>query len=120
MCGIAGTLAFAGGAASRQNAERMIRTLGHRGPDDSSLLIDGEVALGHTRLSIVDLAGGLQPMSTPDEMLWITFNGEIFNYPELREELIAKGHRFANKSDTEVLLHLYQEYGADCVNRLNG
>ena len=100
--------------------EAMIRQLGHRGPDDMSLLLDGDVALAHSRLSIVDVANGLQPMSTADERLWITFNGEIFNYLELREDLIRLGHRFETQSDTEVLLHLYQEYGADCVHHLNG
>lgn len=120
MCGIAGTLNFGSGRTNPAGVERMVRTLGHRGPDDMSLLIDGDVALGHTRLSIVDVANGQQPMSTADETLWITFNGEIFNYLELREELVAKGHRFATRCDTEVLLHLYQEFGAECVHRLNG
>jgi asparagine synthase (glutamine-hydrolysing) len=75
---------------------------------------------GHARLSIIDLEGGRQPMSSANGRLWITFNGEIFNYVELREELLAKGHRFATRSDTEVILHLYQEEGEDCVQRLNG
>jgi asparagine synthase (glutamine-hydrolysing) len=120
MCGIAGTLTFGSGRTNPAGVERMVRTLGHRGPDDMSLLIDGDVALGHTRLSIIDVANGQQPMSTADETLWITFNGEIFNHVELREELVAKGHRFATRCDTEVLLHLYQEFGAECVHRLNG
>jgi asparagine synthase (glutamine-hydrolysing) len=120
MCGIAGTLNFGAERANPDSVERMVRTLGHRGPDDMSLFVDGDVVLGHTRLSIVDVENGLQPMSDVDERFWITFNGEIFNYVELREELIELGHRFATRSDTEVLLHLYQEFGADCVHRLNG
>ncbi|HQZ37438.1 MAG TPA: asparagine synthase (glutamine-hydrolyzing) [Vicinamibacterales bacterium] len=120
MCGIAGSLTLDGRPSDPEYAEQMIRSLGHRGPDDASLLLDGEVVLGHRRLSIIDVANGQQPMSTADERLWITFNGEIFNYPELREDLAARGHRFSNHSDTEVLLHLYQEYGPDCVHRLNG
>ena len=120
MCGIAGSLTFGAERTNADNVERMVRTLGHRGPDDMSLFVDGDVALGHTRLSILDVELGLQPMSDIDERFWITFNGEIFNYVELREELIALGHRFATRSDTEVLLHLYQVFGADCVHRLNG
>jgi asparagine synthase (glutamine-hydrolysing) len=120
MCGIAGGLAFRGGIIEPDSVEKMIRQLGHRGPDDMSLLIDGDAVLAHSRLSIVDVAGGLQPMSAANERLWITFNGEIFNYLELREDLIRRGHKFETRSDTEVLLHLYQEYGADCVHHLNG
>jgi asparagine synthase (glutamine-hydrolysing) len=120
MCGIAGSLSLRGEPARPENLERMVRMLGHRGPDDMSVLVDGEAGLGHTRLSIIDVAHGQQPMAAADETLWITYNGEIFNYVELKEELVAKGHRFATECDTEVLLHLYQEYGADCVHRLNG
>jgi asparagine synthase (glutamine-hydrolysing) len=120
MCGIAGALGLNAQPVDPTNIERMVRTLGHRGPDDRSVLVDGEVGLGHTRLSIIDVANGQQPMSTADERLWITYNGEIFNYIELRDMLVAKGHRFATSCDTEVLLHLYQEFGPDCVHRLNG
>jgi asparagine synthase (glutamine-hydrolysing) len=120
VCGIAGTLKLGGGAVDAGHVEGMVRLLGHRGPDDCSLFIDAPVVLGHTRLSIVDLASGLQPMATRDEELWITFNGEIFNYIELREELIGKGHVFQTRSDTEVLLLLYREYGPECVHKLNG
>jgi len=94
--------------------------LAHRGPDDTGFHIDNGVGLAHARLSIIDLAGGQQPMCNEDSTLWITFNGEIFNYVELREELISKGHRFATRSDTEVILHLYEEKGEDCVENLNG
>jgi asparagine synthase (glutamine-hydrolysing) len=120
MCGIAGVLTFDGSSADASVLERMVSTLRHRGPDDMSVLTDGEVGLGHTRLSIIDVANGLQPMGTADEMLWITFNGEIFNYVELRNDLLARGHKFQTKSDTEVLLLLYREYGTECVHKLNG
>jgi asparagine synthase (glutamine-hydrolysing) len=98
----------------------MIAMLAHRGPDGRGLRVDGSVGLGHARLSIVDLAGGQQPMSNEDGSIWITFNGEIFNYLELRAELTRKGHQFRTRSDTEVILHLYEEGGADAVRRLNG
>jgi asparagine synthase (glutamine-hydrolysing) len=98
----------------------MVSAIRHRGPDDSGVYVDRQTGLGHARLSIIDLAGGIQPMSTIDQKLWITFNGEIFNYIELREELIQKGHRFATRSDTEVILHLYREMGERCVEKLNG
>jgi asparagine synthase (glutamine-hydrolysing) len=98
----------------------MAGTLGHRGPDASGLYHDRSVALGHSRLSIIDLTGGSQPMHNAARSLWITFNGEIFNYVELRDELIKKGHRFDTQSDTEVLLRLYEEEGDRCVERLNG
>ncbi len=120
MCGIAGFLNFDNRPADRSLLSRMIRTLHYRGPDGTGSYIDGAVALAHKRLSIIDLAGGRQPMGAGSDSLWITFNGEIFNYVELREELIKKGHRFATRSDTEVILHLYQEYGADCVRHMNG
>lgn len=94
--------------------------LHHRGPDADGYHIKGPVGLGHTRLSIIDLSGGHQPMCNEDGSLWITFNGEIFNYLELREDLIARGHRFATRCDTEVILHLFEEKGADCVRYLNG
>src|ERR1043165_9611618 len=98
----------------------MIATVAHRGPDACGLHIAHGIGLAHARLSILDLAGGGQPMSTDDGSLWITFNGEIFNHVELREELEARGHRFRTRSATEVILHLYQDHGADAVHRLNG
>ncbi len=120
MCGIAGILSLNGKPQDTCLPQRMIAALRHRGPDGSGVHADGEMALAHARLSIIDVAGGHQPMSTDDGSLWITFNGEIFNYVELREELTKKGHTFATRSDTEVILHLYQEEGEDCVHRLNG
>ncbi|HEY6445216.1 MAG TPA: asparagine synthase (glutamine-hydrolyzing) [Acidobacteriaceae bacterium] len=120
MCGIAGLLKMDGSPANRDLAQRMISTLRHRGPDDCGVHIDGPVGLSHARLSIIDLAGGAQPMSSVDGRLCITFNGEIFNFIELREELLARGHRFSTKSDTEVILNAYREFGEDCVHHFNG
>ena len=120
MCGICGTLNLAGGLADPRLLRNMAATLLHRGPDELGCYRDRQTGLGHARLSIIDVAGGRQPMGTPDRSLWITFNGEIFNYIELRDELIQKGHRFATRSDTEVVLHMYQEEGERCVERLNG
>lgn len=94
--------------------------LRHRGPDADGYYVDGAAGLGHSRLSIIDLSGGQQPMCNEDASLWITFNGEIFNYVELREDLLARGHHFSTSSDTEVILHLFEEKGEDCVQYLNG
>ena len=120
MCGIAGTLQLREGTADRACLENMISRIRYRGPDDVGLYCHGPIGLAHTRLSIIDLVGGHQPLSIENETLWISFNGEIFNYVELREELIKKGHRFTTNSDTEVLLRLYHEEGERCVDRLNG
>ncbi len=120
MCGISGTLKLRGGLADSDQLFAMISTLAHRGPDAHAVYCSGAVGLAHSRLSIIDLEGGAQPMSIANGTLWITFNGEIFNYIELREQLISKGHIFKTRSDTEVILHLYQEYGEDCVQRMNG
>ena len=121
MCGIAGILPFrAGSPGSRERIADMTAALHHRGPDESGLYLDDHAALGHARLSIIDLSGGTQPMHNEDKTLWIVFNGEIFNYLELREELIAKGHRFYTTSDTETILHQYEEKGAACVKDFNG
>jgi asparagine synthase (glutamine-hydrolysing) len=120
MCGIAGMFNFDGAPVAPESLRGMIRMLAHRGPDDTGVHAQASVGLAHARLSIIDLAGGHQPMSNEDASLWITFNGEIFNYLELRKDLLRKGHRFATRSDTEVLLHLYEEKGDDCVRYLNG
>jgi asparagine synthase (glutamine-hydrolysing) len=98
----------------------MIGVLGHRGPDETGVYIDDQVGLGHARLSIVDLTSGVQPIHNEDKTLWIIYNGEVFNYPELTEALLCKGHRFYTTSDTEVILHLYEEEGPECLTRLNG
>lgn len=120
MCGISGILNVRGAAVSQNLLQQMIGTIRYRGPDDVGIYSNGPIGLAHARLSIIDLAGGHQPMSIAKDSLWITFNGEIFNYVEIREDLIKKGHRFTSNSDTEVLLHLYQEEGERCVERLNG
>jgi asparagine synthase (glutamine-hydrolysing) len=116
MCGICG-FTF----DDKELLKRMINTLSHRGPDDRGHFVDGEISLGHTRLSIIDLSGrGRQPMSNEDGGLWITYNGEIYNYIELREELKNAGHKFSSESDTEAILHAYEEYNFDFVNKLRG
>jgi asparagine synthase (glutamine-hydrolysing) len=120
MCGIAGIVHFDASPVDRTLVERMLATIRHRGPDECGVRIEGAAGLAHARLSIIDLAGGRQPMHNEDGSLWVTFNGEIFNYLELREALQAKGHRFATRSDTEVILHAYEEYGEDCVRQFNG
>jgi asparagine synthase (glutamine-hydrolysing) len=120
MCGIAGILNPVGQAVDSDRLQQMIGAIRHRGPDDTGIYTRNQVGFAHARLSIIDLSGGAQPMENAEKTLCITFNGEIFNYIELREELIQKGHRFATRSDTEVILHLYQEEGERCVNRLNG
>ena len=119
MCGIAGILKDRG-LADRSALVPMIDALRHRGPDGTGIFTDGAVGLGHARLSIIDIAGGRQPMCNEDGSLWITCNGEIFNHVELRHYLVNKGHLFSTRSDTEVILHLYEEEGEDCVHRLNG
>jgi len=119
MCGIAGFIT-GDGQPGEPVLRRMLYTIRHRGPDDTGVYLDSAAALGHARLSIIDLSGGAQPMHNEDGSLWIVFNGEIFNYLELRAELIARGHRFATRSDTEVILHLFEDYGDSCVSRLNG
>jgi asparagine synthase (glutamine-hydrolysing) len=120
MCGIAGVLKLHGEGVDAEQLNEMITALTHRGPDGQGIFAVDRVGLAHRRLSIIDIEGGRQPMSISDGKRWITFNGEIFNYVELREELIKKGHTFKTRSDTEVILHLYQEEGENCVQRLNG
>lgn len=122
MCGIAGIQRFDGQPVGREVLQRMIDTLDHRGPDANGVELRGAVGLGHTRLSIIDLSGGVQPMvlSENNSELVVTFNGEIFNYIELRQELITLGRRFATTSDTEVLLQAYAQWGEDCVQHFNG
>ncbi len=121
MCGITGFLNFQGtGADAREQLQQMVSILHHRGPDECGMYLDNNIALGHTRLSIIDLATGKQPLHNEDKTLWIVFNGEIFNYPELRKDLVTSGHRFYTSSDTEVLLHLYEAKGISCLRELNG
>lgn len=121
MCGIAGYYRLPVAPEKRRGLlERMIGTLAHRGPDGHGTYLDGDVGLAHARLSIIDVAAGQQPMCNEDGTVWITFNGEIFNYVELRADLIARGHTFKTSCDTEVIVHLYEERGPDCVEALNG
>ncbi|HIH44343.1 MAG TPA: asparagine synthase (glutamine-hydrolyzing) [Candidatus Methanoperedenaceae archaeon] len=119
MCGITGILNFDGSTVDSTLLESMAALIRHRGPDDEGYYFDDNVGLGHRRLSIIDLQTGHQPMSNEDETIWIVFNGEIYNYLELRKELLP-GHKFRTQSDTEVLIHLYEEYGERCLDKLNG
>src|SRR5438067_6861381 len=121
MCGIAG---FIDVERSRDNAEqlidRMCRVIRHRGPDDQGVWVDDGVALGMRRLSIIDLAGGHQPIFNEDQSILVVLNGEIYNYRELQKELQERGHHFRTNSDTEAIVHAYEEYGDDCVKHLRG
>lgn len=116
MCGIAGIMGSRRADAIKKMTDIMI----HRGPDDSGYYIDDDIALGQRRLSIIDLNHGRQPISNEDDSLQLVCNGEIYNSPELRESLLAKGHRFKTATDVEVILHLYEEYGDNCVKHLRG
>jgi asparagine synthase (glutamine-hydrolysing) len=121
MCGIAGMFDRSGKqTVAEGDLRQMLALLRHRGPDEFGILLDREAALGSARLSIIDLSGGSQPIANEDESLWIVFNGEIFNYIELRAELKPRGHRFRTSSDTEVILHLFEEFGPRCLEKLNG
>src|SRR6476469_497637 len=121
MCGIAGIV----NDNRTQPAQpyllnAMLAAIHHRGPEVAGAYIDGPAALGHDRLSIIDLEGGLQPISNEDGTIWIICNGEVFNYIELRRELVARGHVFRTGSDSETIVHLYEERGPDCVQDLIG
>lgn len=121
MCGIAGILNLQPAPPPQEgDLRRMLGMIRHRGPDQFGLYLDDRVGLGNARLSILDLARGQQPIANEDGTLWIVFNGEIFNHVELRAELQSRGHRFATGTDTEVVLHLYEDFGPDCLPRLNG
>jgi asparagine synthase (glutamine-hydrolysing) len=121
MCGIAGYFGVWNQAvAPRPVLERMTDAVRHRGPDDSGIYLDARVGLGHRRLSIVDLSGGRQPLSNADGSVWVSFNGEIFNYVELRRELEGRGHVFSSHSDTETIVQAYMAEGPQCVEAFNG
>jgi asparagine synthase (glutamine-hydrolysing) len=123
MCGIAGFVdqrRALGGREGGAVLDRMCRVIRHRGPDDQGVMVEGGVALGMRRLSIIDLAGGHQPISNEDGTVTVVFNGEIYNYRELQRELEARGHRFQTHSDTEVIVHAYEEYGAACAEHFRG
>src|SRR5262245_18353005 len=125
MCGIAGFVASPPTAALAPGRRddllhRMFAAIRHRGPDDEGVRVDDDVALGMRRLSIIDLSTGRQPIRNEDGTIWIVFNGEIYNYRELRRELEAAGHRFYTASDTETIVHAYEEWGTAAIARLRG
>lgn len=122
MCGICGKLSLNGTRppADRELLQKMMDTIRHRGPDDEGMYFSGPVALGHKRLKIIDLKTGKQPISNEDGTVWIVYNGEIYNYKELRSELLAQGHRFQTATDTEVIVHLYEEWGEEVTTKLRG
>ncbi len=121
MCGIAGIVQREpAGPPLEESLRRMLGMIRHRGPDQFGIYLDAHAGLGSARLSIIDLAGGQQPIGNEDGSLWIVFNGEVFNHVELRSELEARGHRFSTETDTEVVLHAFEEFGPDCLNRFNG
>ncbi len=121
MCGICGKLYFdREREVDHDLLNRMLDAIQHRGPDAGGVYLNGQIGLGHRRLSIIDLTSGGQPLSNEDNSIWITFNGEIYNFRELRSFLLAKGHRFRTNTDTEVIVHLYEEFGPECVLKLRG
>jgi len=121
MCGICGQYNFGDRApVMLRDVKAMTQTIAHRGPDDEGYLVEGPLGLGFRRLSIIDLAGGHQPMSDVEKTVWVIFNGEIYNFRELRAELESRGHRFRTSSDTEAIVHGYKEWGTDVFDRLNG
>jgi asparagine synthase (glutamine-hydrolysing) len=120
MCGIAGIVGASPEGVDSQTIRRMCQSIVHRGPDDEGIFVKAGVGLGMRRLSIIDLSGGHQPIFNEDRSVWIVFNGEIYNFPELRRELELRGHRFYTNTDTEVIVHLYEDYGSECVQKLRG
>src|SRR5256712_12609478 len=121
MCGICGQFNFVRNEpVESQTIRRMTQTMVHRGPDDEGYFISGSLGLGFRRLSIIDLAGGHQPMSDAEETVWVILNGEIYNFKELRAQLEQRGYAFRTRSDTEVIIHGYKEWGTGVLNRLNG
>ena len=121
MCGICGKLEYTPSASVDQHLlDRMTSAISHRGPDGRGTYISGQIGLGHTRLAIIDLHTGDQPISNEDGTVWIVYNGEVYNFPQLREELVGKGHQFRSTTDTEVIVHLYEEYGVESLSRLRG
>ena len=118
MCGICGKYSPEGVQSSQ--IQRMLDSIAHRGPDDEGTYVHGAIGLGNRRLSIIDLQSGKQPICNEDGTIWIVYNGEMYNYPSLRHELEAKGHLFRTHSDTEAIVHLYEEMGERCVEKLSG
>src|SRR5580658_3606212 len=120
MCGIAGIVSLRGKPVLEQELRDMCMALAHRGPDDDGFYIEPAVGLCMSRLSIIDVAGGHQPVSNEDGSVWVVCNGEIYNFQELRRDLQSRGHQFSTRSDTEVIVHLYEEYGTRCVEHMRG
>src|SRR4051812_21281391 len=122
MCGIAGFVSQKNenGQERAAKLDAMCRVITHRGPDEQGVAVEGRAALGMRRLSIIDLATGQQPIYNTDRTRLIVFNGEIYNFREIKRDLEAKGHSFRTNSDTETIIHAYDEYGPDCVNHLRG
>jgi len=120
MCGLAGVARRQPKGVSAELLDRMAAALRHRGPDGFGLVADDRVGLAHTRLSVIDLEGGAQPMANEDGQVRIVYNGEVYNYSDLRRELEARGHVFRTRSDTEVLVHAYEQWGEAMLDRLNG
>ncbi|MGH7601676.1 MAG: asparagine synthase (glutamine-hydrolyzing), partial [bacterium] len=121
MCGICGTFYFSRDAeVDAAEVRRMNEQIIHRGPDEDGFYLNGRIGLAMRRLSVIDLSSGQQPIANEDGTIQIVFNGEIYNYPELRQDLEKRGHRFKTRSDTEAIVHAYEEYGADCPTKLNG
>jgi len=120
MCAISGFVNFRNKRLNGQYLKAITNVMAHRGPDDEGFFQDDHVSFGFKRLSIIDLQSGHQPMSNKDETIWIVFNGEIYNFPELRDYLVSKGYVFRTKADTEVIIHAYEEWGGDCVAKFNG
>ena len=121
MCGICGTVKIEGGApVSKSLIASMCATIEHRGPDDEGIFTTNNIGLGTRRLSIIDIEGGHQPLSNEDASVWVAHNGEIYNFPELRKELISRGHFFKTKTDTETIVHSYEEWGEQCFQKFRG
>jgi asparagine synthase (glutamine-hydrolysing) len=120
MCGIAGIVSLEGKPVVEREVRDMCAVIAHRGPDDDGFYCDGQAGLGMRRLSIIDLHSGRQPVRNEDGSVWVVFNGEIYNFRELRRDLQGKGHVFTTRTDTEVIVHLYEEYGQRAVEHLRG
>src|SRR5659263_222958 len=121
MCGICGKIIFKDTIPSPDSIRAMCNTIVHRGPDDEGIYTAPHIGLGQRRLSIVDLApGACPPLTNEDSTVWLVFNGEVYNFLELRKQLQDRGHRFATKSDTEVIIHLYEDEGVACLRKLRG
>jgi asparagine synthase (glutamine-hydrolysing) len=120
MCGIAGFVSAEKDTARAEDVRRMCQTIVHRGPDDEGIYARGPAGLGMRRLSIIDISGGHQPIHNEDQTVWVVYNGEIYNFPELRAGLEQKGHKFYTHSDTEVIVHLYEDLGTECIKKLRG